>query len=63
MNDILLRHYVPAWAPMGAFNPNLQRAICKRFVDPHTEHAAEPTCATCAALIAREATTERKDVA
>lgn len=48
--------YVPAFAPMGAFDPETQKAICGRFVNPHTEHAAEPTCAICAALIAREET-------
>jgi hypothetical protein len=31
-----------------------QLSICERFVDPATEHAAEPTCQTCRRLIAED---------
>jgi hypothetical protein len=45
-------HYVPYNAPTR--RNGTQQAICEAFVDPATEHAAEPTCQTCRRLIAED---------
>jgi hypothetical protein len=48
-------HYIAAYAQTrGIGRHKDQVALCGAWADPHTEHSVDPTCTTCAVLLAQD---------